>query len=358
LNGRDSGNVYLVFGEDGFLVEETLRTLLQKLARTMGAGAAVESVDCEGGRADEVLAEIVSPSLFAANKITVLKHIRFGRQRSLVAEIEKCISEGLVPGQVLILVSTSVDKRLKLVKTINRMGGLIEVPAFRPEDTERWIIRRFDEQGKKASPPVARLIMDLKDDLRSMASEIDKVVTYVGDAGEVTVSDIESAVGRSKSEKTYMLTKAVIAGDTGRALSLLSELLERGESAVGLLYSLSRETRGLIQIQLFCSGTSAGWHAGMHYGAFRNTVLPRFEKWVEDAGISRSDTFLRQHPYAVYMRFVEGEGLALEELVRFLDGLLAANVNLVSTSVPPDVIMETLITSLGIESSSKAGAGN
>jgi DNA polymerase-3 subunit delta len=349
------GSVYLVFGENEFLVEEMLKTLLVKIKGAFGEPPAVEAVDCQEGRVDEVLAEIVSPSLFAANKVTVLKRLRFGRQRKLISEIESCISEGLVAGQVLVLVTSGVDKRLKLVKTINRMGGLIEVPELGPEDIERYILRRFREYGKSASRDVAQLLMDLKDNLRAIGSEIEKVVTYVGDADEVTVGDIERAVGRSKHEKVYELTRAVITRDSHGALAILSELIDRpDESPIGLLYRVSREIRCLLQVRLFLDNTPSGWAENMQFGAFKKVVLPRFDEWTKDAGISRRDSYLWQRPYGVYMRFKEGSGFAVEDLVRFLDGLLAANVELVSTSVDPRIVLERLVSTLGVENCSLA----
>lgn len=349
-SGDVPSNVYLVFGEDEFLVEEMLATLLAKLRTAIGDEPAVESIDCEEGKVDDVLAEIVSPSLFAANKITVLKHLKFGKQRKLISEIEKCVSEGLVPGHVLVLVTRDVDKRLKLVKTVNKMGGLMEVPDMDAEARERWILRRFKDLGKSANRDVAQLILDLKDDLRSMGSEIDKVVTYVGEAPEVTVADIEAAVGRSKHEKVYELTRAVITRDSAAALGLLAELLDRpDESAIGLLYRISREIRCLIQVRLFLDKTDSGWGENMQFGTFKNVVFPSFDAWIKNAGISRRDSYMWMRPYGIYMRFKEGSGFEVSALVRFLGGLLDANVELVSTSVPPKIVLERLISTLGVE---------
>jgi DNA polymerase-3 subunit delta len=354
--GAAPSNVYLVFGKDDFLVEEMLATLLAKLGAAAGDEPAVDTVDCEEGRADEVLAEIVSPSLFAANKVTVLKHLKFGKQRKLVAEIEKCVAEGLVPGQTLVLVTDDVDKRLKLVKTVGKLGGLLEVPEMGAEDMERYILRKFRDLGKHANRDVAQLLLDLKDGLRAIASEIDKVVTYVGDADRVTVADIEAVVGRSRHEKVYELTRAVITRDSVAAMALLAELLDRpDESAIGLLYRISREIRCLIQVRLFLDGTRNGWDENMQFGAFKNAVLPRFDAWLKDAGISRRDSYMWMKPYAIYMRFKEGSGFEVSGLVRFLGGLLKANVDLVSTSVPHKIVLERLVSTLGVEACGHAG---
>lgn len=350
------GNIYLVFGKDEFLVEEMLATLLVKLKAAVSEEPVIESVDCEEARVDEVLAEIVSPSLFAANKITVLKHLKFGKQRKLIAEIEKCVSEGLVPGQILILVTRDVDKRLKLVKTVNKLGGLMEVPEMDPEARERYILRKFKDLGKSANRDVAQLLLDLKDDLRAIGTEIDKVVTYAGDAGEITVGDIEAVVGRSKHEKVYELARAVITRDSAAALELLAELLERpDESAIGLLYRISREIRCLIQVRLFLDNTVSGWDENMQFGTFKNVIFPRFDAWIKDAGISRRDSYMWMQPYGIYMRFKEGSGFEVSALVRFLGGLLDANVELVSTSVPPKIVLERLISTLGVETCDLAG---
>ncbi len=345
-----ASNVYIVFGQDEFLVEEMLANLLAKLRADLGGGPVIDSVDCEEGQVDEVLAEIASPSLFAANRITVLRHLKFGKQRKLVAEIEKTISEGLVPGQVLILVAGEIDKRLKLIKTVRAMGGLMQVPGMDAEARERWVLRKFRELGKTADRDVARLLLDLKDDMRTIGSEIEKVATYVGDAGAVTVADIEAVVGRSRTEKVYELTRAVITRDAPAALGLLAELLDQPrESAIGLLYRISREIRCLIQVRMFLDGVRSGWSEDMRFGAFKSTVLPRFDAWLREAGISRRDSYMWMQPYAVHMRFKEGSGFEVEALVRFLEGLLAANVDIVSTSVHPRIILERLISTLGVE---------
>lgn len=342
-------NVYLLFGEDEFLVEVTLRKLLGKLRKSVGEDFVVEMLDSDEGSVDEVLAEIVSPSLFAANKATVLKHLRFSKQRKLLSEIEKCVAEGLVPGQVLVLVTSSVDKRLKLVKAINKAGGLIEVPEFKPEDVLRFIVDGFKDRGKKPGPRVAEILMDLKDDLRAIDSEIEKVCIYVGDAEAVTAADIENLVGRSKTEEIFNLTKAVMMRNASEALGRVADLLDRGESAMGILYSISRQVRYLIQVRLFVEGGRSGWDESMQMGSFKNTVMPRFRQWVEDAGISPQDTVAYRHPYGVFMRFRESSGFRVADLIDFLDLLLAANLELVSTSVPPRIVLEKLISGLGVE---------
>ena len=147
----------------------------------------------------------------------------------------------------------------------------------------------------------------------------------------------------------------MITRNTAGALSIITELLDRpDESAVGLLYRISREIRSLIQVRLFLDNTTNGWDENMQFGAFRSVVLPRFEEWIKAAGISRRDSYLWQRPYGIYMRFKEGSGFEVADLVRFLDGLLAANVELVSTSVPPNIVLERLISTLGVENCSLA----
>jgi DNA polymerase-3 subunit delta len=253
-------------------------------------------------------------------------------------------------------VSGEVDKRLKLVKTVNRMGGLIQVPDMDPEAKERWIIRKFKDLGVTVNRDVAQLLLDLKDDMRAIASEIEKVVTYAGETNAVTVGDIEAVVGRTKHEKVYELTRAVIMRDPATALALLAELLDRpDESAIGLLYRISREIRCLIQMRMFLDNTHNGWGENMQFGMFKNVVYPRFEAWLAEAGISRRDSYMWMRPYGVYMRFKEGAGFEVSALIGFLDGLLRANVELVSTSVPPRVVLERLISTLGVEACSLAG---
>lgn len=342
-------SIYLVFG-DSFLVEDALGRLLASLRAGSGGDLAIETVDAKEQGTDGVIAEIMSPSLFSLNKVTIVKGFELSSRSKLTRELEKCIAAGLAPGQFLVLVPNKTDKRLRIIKAVAKQGGLMELPGLSHDGLREWIVDRFRGEGKTIAPAVAEALIELKgeDDLRAVNSEVEKIVTYVASRKRIDQADVEALVGRSKTEKVWELIGLVAAREVGDSLETLGDLLEASESPIGIIYLLSREVRWLIQARLFLADQHLRWDASMQFPQFRRLLLPKIKAWVEANAIPAEATFLRQNPYAAYRRFQEAAGFSLSGLTRLLALLLDANVQLVSTSVKPRVVLERVVASLSL----------
>jgi DNA polymerase-3 subunit delta len=114
-----------------------------------------------------------------------------------------------------------------------------------------WLTRRARAQGRRISPEAARMLVEsLGDDLRMLASEIDKLGTYVGEGGEISADDVRALTPVARQSKVFDLTDALARRDTSTALALLHELLANGESPLGIVALTAFQTRSLMQVKL------------------------------------------------------------------------------------------------------------
>jgi len=114
-----------------------------------------------------------------------------------------------------------------------------------------WVTRRARAQGRRMSPDAARMLVEsLGDDLRMLASEIDKLSTYVGEGGEIGGDDVRALTPVARQSKVFDLTDALARRDTSAALALLHELLANGESPLGIVALTAFQTRSLMQVKL------------------------------------------------------------------------------------------------------------
>jgi len=114
-----------------------------------------------------------------------------------------------------------------------------------------WVTRRARAQGRRMSPDAARMLVEsLGDDLRMLASEIDKLGTYVGEGGEIGGDDVRALTPVARQSKVFDLTDALARRDTSAALALLHELLANGESPLGIVALTAFQTRSLMQVKL------------------------------------------------------------------------------------------------------------
>lgn len=133
-----------------------------------------------------------------------------------------------------------------------RRGGKVHIFA-KPQGAklEDWVIRRARTQKRRISPEAAHMLVEsLGDDLRMLASEIDKLGTYVGADGEIRAEDVQALTPVARQSKVFDLTDALARRDTSTALALLHELLANGESPLGIVALTAFQTRSLMQVKL------------------------------------------------------------------------------------------------------------
>ena len=65
---KQPSSIYLIFGEDTYLVEEGLHRVLASIRRQVTEDLAVETIDCKEMGLAGVFEEMASPSLFSNKK--------------------------------------------------------------------------------------------------------------------------------------------------------------------------------------------------------------------------------------------------------------------------------------------------
>ena len=162
-------------------------------------------------------------------------------------KLEEIIKEGMPAGNCLIFTAESVDKRKKIYKTIAERGVVQEFVRVKKETARREILQKeaqnlLDSCGKKMSP-AAWMALGRKTgfDFRRSMSELEKLISFVGDRALIDKDDIEEAVGRTKEDDIFALTNSLSEKNQLAALEALKHLLDQGEHHLAILTMVSRK---------------------------------------------------------------------------------------------------------------------
>jgi DNA polymerase-3 subunit delta len=195
--------------------------------------------------------------LAAAQTLPVLAPRRLVRVRGMEDRraarfIEKILPgylEEPVPTTCLLLEARRVDRRLRWVKQVGAVGELRAcVAPSRPADLRGWVEDRIRAEGKKSDRGTAQALLDrIGADPDRLASEIAKLVLYVGDRREVTPDDVAEASGGGRPRAIFELTDAIGSRDRARALRLVHHLHAQGEAPLALLAGLGNHLRRLLR---------------------------------------------------------------------------------------------------------------
>lgn len=237
--------VYVVFGSDAYLKQETLARISRAvLGDDDAAGGATRFAGDQAALAD-VLDEVRTFSLLGETRLVIVDDadpfITRHRQ-SLETYCAAPSSTG-----VLVLVCKSSSANTKLHKAIQALGGVIACQTPRGAQLTAWITRqardRYDKQIE--GPAVGALRESCDDSLGMFDGELAKLATYVGDRKRITVEDVHALVGQHREVKVFAVTDAMADGNPVAALQAWEQALATNRATPmlavgGLAWSIRR----------------------------------------------------------------------------------------------------------------------
>jgi DNA polymerase-3 subunit delta len=290
--------------------------------------------DDGGGWLDEILAFCIQ------EKMAVPEH------QDEADVLNDAILAGYPKTNYLVLTTDLVDKRRRLYKTIKKIGVVVDcsVPkGDRKADRQRQqaalrshMQRILKKVGKTMAPGgFESLYEKIGPDMRSFDSELEKVVTFVGDRDEILLTDVETISKRIKQDPIYEMGNAIAGRDMHRALFFLESLLQNSVHPLQVLAAVANQIRKLVLAKDFIrSGSGNGWRKDISYAGFQKIILPELEKRDPDLLTGSA------HPYAIYMTLKQSDNYTLKELIGALELLFDADVRLKTSGQNAKTVLE------------------
>ncbi|KQC10178.1 MAG: hypothetical protein APR62_12565 [Smithella sp. SDB] len=266
-----------------------------------------------------------------------------------IERLEEIFKSGLPAGNCLILTAEDVDKRKKLYKIIAEAGvvhhfGAVKSETAKKETLQRQAQRLLDSQDKKLSS-AAWVALGRKTgfDLRRSMSELEKLISYVGDKALIDKEDVEEAVGRTKEEEIFALTTALSEKNQLAALDALKNLLDQGTHHLMILTMLVREIRLLLQARILVdSGKLPKFTSSMEYGWFQKVLYPAVGE-LNSSTAKREGLIFSQHPFVVYNAMRNCIRFTNSRLIKFLDDLLDLDRAFKTSASSPQLLLEMFL---------------
>ena len=200
--------------------------------------------------------------------------------------LQQAIEKGFPANNHLIITTDMADKRRSLFKAISSRGVVIDcsVPkGNRRADRvvqESVLAERMNAMltaGNKSmtQPTYAALYEMTGFDLRIFTSNLEKLISYVGDRKEITIKDVESVLQRTKEDPIYEFTGALADRKPDAALFFLDSILSAGIHPLQVFSALINQVRKLLLAKDFTqSPYGRDWQAACPYDYLQKRVIP------------------------------------------------------------------------------------
>ena len=250
--------VYAVFGRDRYRMLEFVAFAADKLFGEEEKALGLFKFDTSETPVEAAVEEADAMPFFASRKLVVVRDETVlaagSRESRLQHDVDRLIAYLRKPCETSVLLfvvhSDKLDERRKAVKMLKEMDAVIEFAELEGRDLVRWIVRRVKSQGRSIDEDTAEaLIRRAGTNLQTLAAETDKLCLYAGPGSAILREHVEALTAPVLEDDVFALVDALMAGDTGRAVTLYRRLLERKEEPIRIAALIASQFRIMLQVK-------------------------------------------------------------------------------------------------------------
>jgi len=154
------------------------------------------------------------------------------------------------PDSCLIFQASKIDQRRKFFVELKKTDLLIEYKKLKDDQLPGFVVRETGRHGKRIdSAATDLLVYYCGNSLREIVAQVEKLSTYVGQRGLITVADIKAIVSDTKTDTVFELANALGSRNLEKAVRQLQILLRDPDSGYMLIGALARHFRQLCMIK-------------------------------------------------------------------------------------------------------------
>ena len=244
----EASRLHLVLGDEDLLVERAVAVVVRDARRQAGT----HDIPVDRLRAGEVstseLAELLSPSLFAEERVVVLESAAEAG-KDAVALIGQAAAD-LPPGTMLVVVHSGGGRAKALADQLKELGAQVHSCARITKVAERvdFVRREFRSLKVKVGEDTVAAVLDaIGSDIRELAAACSQLVTDTG--GEVDAAAVRRYHSGKAEVKGFDVADKAVVGDVAGAAEALRWAMMRGEPHVVLADALAEAVHTIARVR-------------------------------------------------------------------------------------------------------------
>jgi DNA polymerase-3 subunit delta len=247
---RNLAKVYLVAGDEPFLVDEALEQIRAAAMRTGFTSRELHTAERSFKWVD-LLAGADNLSLFATRKIVEIR-LAAPKPGDEGAETIAALCERNDPDTLVIVAvgeKLGQASRTAWVKAVEQHGVVVEIWPIERGELPRWIQQRAAGHKLKLTPAAAQSLAERVEGNLLAADQEIKRLALTAAGREIDEAEVLEFVANNSRFDVFALADAVLAGETGRTFRILSGLRAEGVHPVQISWVLNRDISLLARLE-------------------------------------------------------------------------------------------------------------
>jgi DNA polymerase-3 subunit delta len=306
--------------------------------RSMGTASSVQN--------DEALARLVEAFIDSGAPPSSV-----GAEKALEEMLDRDLPEDLT----LVFTADSADNRKKLFKIVAKRGAVTECSIQKEKYGSGLDRGFFDNKAREtlshAGKTIGRSALDKMyarcgAGMRTLNSELEKLITYLGDRENVTDRDVEELFSDFHQPSFFDLINGLHSGNLAKCVPALHESLKTAQHPLQIVGALAAEFRKIISArELLFTLLRPHWKTGMTYTGF-TSMMNNLRSQQPGLLDKKKYKILSMKDYPLFRLLQSAQKFPLERLMGIMEAILQVDIRMKSSALAsraPEMILEDLL---------------
>lgn len=318
--------VYVLYGTEDYLLQR-MKKALKSIVPMEEQELNISQYNAVDTSLESIVSDAMSFPFLSEKKVIFVDNCYFLTSEKVKTTIEQPVDvlleyiQEVNPSTILVLMApySALDKRKKLVKTLQETAICVSVMPLSSEETAQYVQQDIQANGYKIDRSVLKFFLERVNFQLSLAmQELEKLYLATLSDQMITKQLIEVLVPKSLESNVFALGDFVLSHQTQQAIQTYRELILQKEEPIKLLALLISQYRLLLQIKV-----------------------------LQEKGYQQSDIvkLLKQHPYRVQIGMTQANKFSTQQIATVFSEFIQADYQLKTSVMDKQLIVEmALIT--------------
>ena len=260
LKAGKLSSLYLLYGEEKFLIESSLKKIKNLFGETLKG---INYVTIDETNLDEIIADLETPSFGFEKKLIVAKNTGLFKkeakkkskkdEESIKVKLLDYLNENfsyIKDSVVLVFVEDEADK-CELMTFIEKEGVVCNFEFQKPAQIQARIKAITNSYKVNIdNPTLSYFIECCGTNMQDLINEIRKLIEYAGENGTITREDIDSLSIKKIESVIFDLTDSLGKKQTKQAIEVLRNLILAKEPVQKILITLYNHFKKLYLVKI------------------------------------------------------------------------------------------------------------
>lgn len=282
-------HLYLILNkEPGELREPAERVVSALFPDIEERSLALRIMDGSSLILETLVSELNSASFFVKKQAFWLQNIE--KCKKPILDFLENFFSNIPPSQFIIITAAAWNKQTKLYKAAEKEGVIFETAELKPWEKEKnlieWVNKELIAARKVVSyQTVQEFVKQTGLDKALLASEMEKLLCYVGEKREITFQDFAKICTLHAAESIWQLGEAIFRRDAAAAIPMACALLKEGQPLLPLLRQIRSQFQTQFHIGMLLEHGKSAQDVANEFPYMKGAILTRTLQQVKFYGI-------------------------------------------------------------------------